>query len=102
MSIRPLDTWWLVLVMSVAVSAHESKQAALVKTDTAALNPGHQSVGTATYPPEIVLQTGGYKRLDGTITTRALVGGQKQDAVPIRAERHVKDFRVFRNGCFCG
>ena len=63
----------LVLALSPGVSAHEPEQEAVVKTYTAALSPDQQVVGTATCPPGMVLQTGGYKLLDATIIMRALV-----------------------------
>jgi hypothetical protein len=59
--------------MPVVPSAHESEQEAVVKTYTTALSPDQQVVGTATCPPGMVLQTGGYKLLDATLTMRALV-----------------------------
>ena len=73
MSIRPFAVWLLVLAIPVALSAHESEQEAVVKTYTAALSPDQQVVGAATCPPGMVLHTGGYKLLNGTITMRALV-----------------------------
>jgi hypothetical protein len=73
MAIRPLAPFVLVFALPLAVIAHESEQEAVVKTYTAALRPGHQVVGTAMCPPGRILQTGGYKLLDATITMRALV-----------------------------
>jgi hypothetical protein len=73
MMLHRLAPLLLVLVLPLGVSAHEHEQEVVVKTYKAALSPDQQVVGTATCPPGMVLQTGGYKLLDATITMRALV-----------------------------